>query len=203
MWLGKTLIFLLGPLVRLLMRVEVKGKENIPLTPGEPPLALCCNHVSLWDPVVLAVSLPRHPHFMAKAELFQFKPFAWLIGKQFGAFPVKRGSGDTGALDYAKQLINEGKVMGIFPEGTRSKDGKLGRAKSGAAFIVADVQAHVLPVAVVAKDQKPRPFRKTTLVIGKPLSPQDLHLDNREKPDIRYASRAIMSAIAELMEGVQ
>lgn len=202
MWLGKTIVFLFGPLVRLLMRVKVKGKENIPLTPGNPPLVLCCNHVSLWDPVLLVITFPRHIHFMAKAELFGFKPFAWLIGKQFGAFPVKRGTGDTGALDYAKQLVNEGKIMGIFPEGTRSKDGKLGRAKSGAAFIVADVQAHVLPVAVVADGPKPRPFRKTTLVVGKPLSPADLHLDG-EKPDIRYASRAIMGTIAELMEGAR
>lgn len=200
MWLGKTLIFVLGPLVRLLMRVEVKGKENIPLTKGEPPLVLCCNHLSMWDPILLVVCFPRQIHFMAKAELFKFKPLGWLIGKQFGAFPVQRGKGDTGALDYGKQLVNDGHIMGIFPEGTRSKDGRLGRAKSGAAFIVADAGAHVLPVAVVPKGgTRPRLFRKTVIAVGKPIPPEDLHLVG-ERPDVRYGSRAIMGAIAKLME---
>ncbi len=203
MWLGKTLIFLLGPLVRALMRVELRGKENIPLTKGEPPLVLCCNHLSMWDPVLLVVSFPRPIHFMAKAELFKCKPLGWLIGKQFGAFPVHRGKGDTGALDYGKQLVNDGKIMGIFPEGTRSKDGRPGRAKSGAAFIVAGAGAHVLPVAVVPSGKKPRLFRKTVIAVGKPLSPEELHLAGGERPDIRYGSRAIMGAITQLMEDVR
>ncbi len=203
MWLGKAIIFLLGPLVRLLMRVEVKGKENIPLTKGEPPLVLCCNHLSMWDPILLVISFPRHIHFMAKAELFKCKPLGWLIGKQFGAFPVERGKGDTGALDHGKQLVIEGNIMGIFPEGTRSKDGRLGRAKSGAAFIVAQAGAHVLPVAVVPQGGiKPRLFRKTVIAVGKPLSPEELHLVG-EHPDIRYGSRAIMGAIANLREDAQ
>ena len=201
MKLGRFLIKILGPIVRWMMRVRVVGLENIPTTPGEPPLILCCNHTSLWDPILLVVCQPRHVHFMAKAELFNFKPLGWLLEKQFGAFPVKRGTGDMGAIDTAKQLVEEGKMMGIFPEGTRSKDGQLLRPKSGAAVVVAKTGAHVLPAAVVAKGGKLRPFTRSTVIFGKPISPVELKLDDAEHPDLRYASRTIMATIASLMEG--
>ncbi len=198
MWLGRTIIYVFGPLVRLLMRVRVVGKENR-LPQGEKTV-LCCNHISNWDPVILEVAQPhRHIYFMAKAELFQNRFSAWFLGKQFGAFAVHRGTGDTGAIDTAKQLVQEGKVMGIFPEGTRSRDGKLLRAKSGAALIVAQTGATVQPVAIVTRQQKMRLFHRTLVVYGKPLTPADLHLDG-EKPDLRYASRRLMEVIGELIE---
>ena len=199
MWLGRALIWLLRPFVLLLMRVRVIGKENFP--PADVPLVLCSNHISNWDPVVLIVANPkRHVHFMAKAELFKNPLFAWLLGKQFGAFPVRRGTGDTGAIDTAKQIVGEGKVMGIFPEGTRSKDGKLLRPKSGTAVIVSQTGATVLPTAVVTKGQRARLFQPVIIAYGKPLTPAELHLDDPEHPDIRYATRLIMQKIAELIE---
>lgn len=198
MWLGRSVIRLLGPLVRWFMRVKVIGKDNIP-SAGEKTV-LCCNHISNWDPVLLEIAQPkRHIHFMAKAELFKNPLFAWLLGKQFGAFAVHRGTGDTGAIDTAKQLVCDGKIMGIFPEGTRSRDGQLLRAKSGASLIVAQTGATVLPVAIVAKQQKVRPLRRTLVVYGKPLSPAELHLDG-DKPDIRFASRRLMEVIGDLIE---
>ncbi len=198
MWLGKFLIWLLGPCVRLLVRVRVIGQENLPS--ADVPLVLCSNHISNWDPVMLVVvQRKRHIHFMAKAELFKNRLFAWFLGKQIGAFAVHRGTGDTGAIDTAKKIVEEGKVMGIFPEGTRSKDGKLMRAKSGAALIVSQTGATVQPVAVVARDQRVRLFRRTLIVYGKPLTPADLHLDG-ENPDLRYASRRLMEVIGELIE---
>ncbi len=198
MWLGRFLVWLVAPMVRLLLRARIIGAENIP--PVGERIVLCSNHISNWDPVLLIAAQPqRHIHFMAKAELFKNPLFGWLLGKQFGAFPVHRGTGDTGALDAAKQLVRDGKIMGIFPEGTRSKDGKLGRAKSGAALIVAQTEATVLPVAVIAAGQRVRPFRRTVLVYGKPLTPAELHLDG-EKPDIRYATRRLMEVIGGLIE---
>lgn len=198
MWLGRFLVWLLAPLIRALMRVKVIGQENLP--PEGEKLVLCSNHISNWDPIVLIVAQPkRHIYFMAKAELLKNPLFAWLLGKQFGAFAVHRGTGDTDALAVAKKLVEEGKIMGIFPEGTRSKDGKLLRAKSGTSLIVAQTGATVQPVAVVARKQRMCPFRRTLVVYGKPLSPADLHLDG-EKPDIRYASRRLMEVIGDLIE---
>lgn len=198
MWLGRFLVYLLTPPVRALMRVKIIGKENIP--PKGEKIVLCCNHISNWDPVLLEVAQPmRHIYFMAKAELFKNRLFAWLLGKQIGAFAVHRGTGDTAALDTAKQLVEDGKIMGIFPEGTRSKDGKLMRAKSGTALIVSQTGAMVLPVAIVTRGQHVRPLRRTLVVYGKPVTPAELHLDG-EKPDIRYASRRLMEIIGGLIE---
>ncbi len=199
MWLGRALVHLLKPFVFLLMRLRVIGRENFP--EEGTPLVLCSNHISNWDPVVLVVAnTKRHIHFMAKAELFSNRLFSWFLGKQLGAFPVRRGTGDSSAIDTAKQIVLDGKVMGIFPEGTRSKDGKLLRPKSGVAVIVAQKGATVLPTAVVTKNQKARLFQGTKVVYGKPLTPADLHLDDPENPDIRYATRLLMEKIAELIE---
>ncbi len=199
MWLGRALIRILGPVIRLFMRVRIVGEENIP--PEDTPLVLCCNHISNWDPIFLIISHPkRHVYFMAKAELFSNRLFTWVLGKQFGAFPVRRGTGDTGAIDTAKRLVNERKLMGIFPEGTRSKDGKLLRPKSGVALIVAQTGASVLPAAVVTRGQKVRLFQRVTVAYGKPLTPEEMHLNDPEHPDIRHATRLIMKTIGELIE---
>lgn len=203
MWLGPILIAILRPIMKVLFRVRVIGKENIPQTAGDPKVILCSNHISNWDPVLLLTCQRRHVYFMAKAELFPNRLCTWFFEKQVGAFPVKRGTGDTGAVHTAEDLVVSGKMVGIFPEGTRSKTGELLRPKSGAALIVSQTGAHVLPVAIVTKNQKIRPFRPVTVVFGSPISPADLKLDNPESPNLRYGSRTVMSTIARLMEDVQ
>ncbi len=203
MWLGPCLITILRPIIKLLFRVRVVGAENIPQIPGDPKVILCSNHISNWDPIFLLIGQRRHVHFMAKAELFSNRLFTWFFEKQVGAFPVKRGTGDTKAVTTAEDLIVAGKLVGIFPEGTRSKTGELLRPKSGASLIVSQTGAHVLPVAVVTKGQKVRLFQPVTLVFGELLSPEALQLDNPQAPNLRYASRTLMATIASLMEGVQ
>ncbi len=199
MWLGRFLIRVLGPIIRVLVPLKVEGLENFP--PVSAPLILSCNHISNWDPILLLVAKPhRHIYFMAKSELFCNRLFSWFFGKQLGAFPVHRGTGDTGALDTAQQLVAEGKIMGIFPEGTRSKTGKLLRPKSGVALIAAKTGAAVLPTAIVTHGQRVRLFKRTTIVYGKPLSAEELHVTDAEHPDIRYATRHIMEAIAKQIE---
>ncbi len=195
---GYTLKAILRPLFRLLFPFQVKGLENLPT--DDRPLMVCSNHISMLDPVFLLYAQKRADvFFMAKSELFRFGFLAWLLGKQCGAFPVARGKGDTGAIDRAQQLIAERKWVGIFPEGTRSKTGELGRFKSGAALIAAQTQAHVLPVAVTAKDQKVKLFRRVTVSFGAPLSPEELELAG-EKPNLRVATRAMTAAVQTLME---
>lgn len=134
MRLARFLLTFFKPLFWLLFPYKVIGRENVPPEGDPTPLMLCPNHISDIDPVFVLMAMKRHVYYMAKAELFRNKLAAWFVGMKFGAFPVKRGAGDTGAIDTAKQIVESGKVLGIFPEGTRSKDGKLGRAKSGAAL---------------------------------------------------------------------
>ena len=104
-----------------------------------------------------------------------------------------------GAIDIGEGLIKDGDIVGIFPEGTRSKTGELGRFKTGASLIIARTGATMLPVALVTKDQKIRPFRRTTVVYGKPMMPEELHLTG-DKPDLRYATRTLSAVIAGLIE---
>lgn len=195
--LGKALKWLLRPLFWLLFPYKAKGVENIPT--DDRPLIVCSNHISMTDPVFLLYAQKQaNVYFMGKEELFRSGFLAWFLGKQCGAFPVSRGKGDTNALARAEQIIAERKWMGIFPEGTRSKTGELGRFKSGSALIAAKMQAHVLPVAITTKNQKVKLFRRVTVTFGAPLSPAELQLDG-EKPNLRVATRAMTAAVSSLM----
>lgn len=196
---ARLILNLARPLIFIIFPYKVIGAQNVPEQDGKPVI-LCSNHISFMDPVFLLLSIKRHIHYMAKAELFKGPLASWFFQKQFGAFPVRRGEGDTASLDNAERIVREGKMMGIFPEGTRSKDGRLGRAKSGAALIAARTQASVLPVAVMAPGQKVRPFKKTYIIIGRTISPAELGLNDAQSPDLRFASRLIMQRIAEMME---
>ena len=200
MRLARFLLAFFKPLFWLLFPYKIVGKENVPPQGDPTPLMLCPNHISNLDPVFLLMAMKRHVYYMAKAELFKNKLAAWFVGKKFGAFPVRRGEGDTSAIDTAKEIVQSGKILGIFPEGTRSKDGKLGRAKSGAALIASQTGAYIVPTAIKAKDQKVWLFHRTTIIFGQPVPPAELHLDNPERPDLRYASRQIMDRIARLLE---
>lgn len=200
---GRFLLWFLHPLAWLLFPFKALGRENIPPAGAEPPVIFCANHVSIIDPVFLEMCQKRHIFFMAKAELFDSWFGRNILGKALGAFPVKRGAGDTGAIDTAEEIVRSGRVLGIFPEGTRSKDGALGRPKSGAALIAAQTGASVVPVCITMKEQHLRLFRRTKILFGKPMSPAELHLDDPQKPDLRYASRQIMERIRQMLETQQ
>ncbi|MBS5481032.1 MAG: 1-acyl-sn-glycerol-3-phosphate acyltransferase [Clostridiales bacterium] len=197
---GRFLLWFFHPLYWFLFPFKAYGKENIPAQTPDDRTILCCNHISEMDPVYLEMCQKRHVFFMAKAELFRGRFSRWFIGRLFGAFPVERGKGDTGALDKAEEIVNSGRLLGIFPEGTRSRDGQLGRVKSGAALIAARTGANILPVCIVAKDQKVRLFHRAKVIFGKPMTPQELHLDDPERPDLRFASRALMQRIGEMID---
>lgn len=182
---------IIRPFVMPFHPCRMVGEENIP---NEGKIILCCNHLSNWDPVLLLLGQPRRIGFMAKAELFRFKPLGALLGRVFGAFPVARGKGDTAALDMAVKTLENGVIMGIFPEGTRSKDGRLMRFKSGAALIAARTGATVVPCGI---DRRCRVFRRTTVTFGKPISPEELHLVG-ESPNLRHATRLMRERVREL-----
>lgn len=192
----RLIVCLVKPIVWLLFPYKVIGKQNIPAQSVRH--LLCSNHISFVDPALLLMSHPHHVYFMAKAELFRNKFFGGIL-RWFGAFPVDRGSADNSAIDTAEQLVNNGKTMGIFPEGTRSKTGELQRVKSGAALIAAHTKAAVVPVCILTKNQKIRLFRRVLIVYGEPLSPQEMHLDG-EKPELRYASRLLTERMRALLE---
>ncbi|MGN1481022.1 lysophospholipid acyltransferase family protein, partial [Porcipelethomonas sp.] len=111
--------------------VKVEGRENIPDKPG---FIIACNHRTFADPPLIAVTAGCAKFsFVAKEELFRFPPFGWLI-RRLGAFPVVRGKGDLSVIRESTDRIAQGRNLVIFPEGTRSKDGKLGKGKTGVAL---------------------------------------------------------------------
>jgi len=116
---------------RVLSRWEVRGGEHVPAEGG---VLLIANHTSYADPPIVGTASPRPVNFMAKAELFRIPLLGWLI-RRTHAFPVRRGTTDREALRRAIRLLRSGRVLLVFPEGTRSPDGRLMEAEQGAAFI--------------------------------------------------------------------
>lgn len=173
-------------------RVRIYGEENIPATGG---VLLCANHIHNLDPPMLGAAIHRPIAFMAKESLFRVPILGYLVRK-VGAFPVQRGAADRAALRTSLQILEEGKVFGIFPEGTRSKTGELGRAHAGVAFIALRSKAAVVPVGISGGYGFQR---KLTIRIGKPL---DLALaaDADGKLDRDQVTDYIMQTVAALAE---
>ncbi len=177
----------------LFCRWEVKGAENLPL---QGPVLVIANHSSYWDPLVIACALDREVHFMAKRELFNYPVFGYLIRK-VGAFPVAREKIDRAALKRALTLLKEEKVVGIFPEGTRSKTGELLTPLPGAAFIARKAHAPVCPIAL----------RRKKRIFGNSIFPcyhvqigEVFSLDPTEKRDLQADADQMLIKIKELLE---
>lgn len=130
---------------KLVCRVEVKGRDNIPCGGG---FILASNHVSYLDPMAVGSVCPRRLNYMARHDLFINPIFSWLL-YQCGAFPVKRNSADLSALKEAMIRVKKGKGLLLFPEGTRSQEGRLSnKAGAGIGFLVAKLNVPVIPVFV-------------------------------------------------------
>ena len=137
--------FCIRIIFKLLFPYRLFGKENIP---DKGNFIICANHTSWFDPpLVGSVCKNKHIHFMAKEELFDIFIFGWLLNK-LGAFPVKRNSADRRALRKGLQLLAEGKIIGLFPEGKRIRGKELGQPSHGAALIALLSEKPILPVAV-------------------------------------------------------
>jgi len=174
-WLLK--FVLLGPLMRLWCRPAVEGAENIPEHGGA---LLASNHLSVADSFFLPLMLNRRIYFMAKREYFTQPGLAGWLKKSFftaiGQVPVERGSSAArAALDTCNRLLSDDRLVGIYPEGTRSPDGRLFKGKTGVARMALESQVPVIPVAMIGTDRvNPigskiwRPY-KVRIKIGEPL----------------------------------
>ncbi|MHB0884937.1 MAG: lysophospholipid acyltransferase family protein [Bacillota bacterium] len=178
---------------RLFARWRVAGRENLP---KEGAVLLCANHVHWMDPVNLACAIDRPVYFMAKSELFEIPVFSTILS-WIGAFPVRRGKPDRSALRHTFRLLDERKVVGMFPEGTRSRTGKLGRAEPGLALIALKSQAVICPAAITGDYG---PFRRINLRLGRPMSFPELYGVKVTPDDLARVSAAVMEQIASLMQ---
>jgi 1-acyl-sn-glycerol-3-phosphate acyltransferase len=178
-------------------RQRVEGKENVPRS---GPFVVAANHVSYLDPPVLGVACPRPIQFMAKAELFQIPILGFLI-RELGAFPVHRGAADRHAIRRALHILEDGGVLGVFPEGTRSRQGRVLNPQGGAALIALKAGVPVLPAGIwgTADVDGPWHFPKPVRVgvrFGEPIDLGQPKTVDRKAVD--EASVYIMSRIREL-----
>lgn len=170
---ARIVVALLSVVYRLLLRWSVLGRERVP---PDGALVLIANHVHLADPVLLMLAFPRHITFLAKEELFRV-PFVGMIMRHGGMFPVARGGNLQQKRDVMRQaedLLSQGRVLALFPEGKRSHDGILLSAKPGAAILSLHSGAPLIPVAIVGTEQIRGwwwPFRRprVTVTIGEPF----------------------------------
>ena len=183
---------------KLFYNFHIEGVENIP---QDRALVMASNHRSYADPVILTMPMKKPVTYMAKEELFKNKLFGWFIRK-LGAFPVKRGTGDMQVIDDAVDILESGRHLVIFPEGTRSKDGKVGKGKTGVALIAARSGADVLPCGIIFEGEKLHFRSKLTLRFGKVIPAEEIAVTDGSPKELKAAKLRIMSAITELVEGL-
>jgi 1-acyl-sn-glycerol-3-phosphate acyltransferase len=153
-WLLKYVV--LGPVLRLLFRPDVRGLDNVPAT---GPVILACNHLSFSDSIFTPLLVARRVTFVAKAEYFTGQGIKGRLMRRFflatGTVPVDRSGGQAAqaALDTLLRVLAEGGIAGIYPEGTRSPDGRLYRGKTGVARLALESGAVVVPVALLNTDE--------------------------------------------------
>ena len=193
----RIVVFLVHIALAFCYNLKFEGKENIQKD-------RCCiyvaNHRTNADPPLVVFSVRRRFSIMAKEELFRNKLFGWLI-RHLGAFPVSRGKGDSEVIDVAVERLQKGENLLMFPEGTRSKDGKLGKGKGGAALIAAKSGAWIVPVGIVWEGEKLRFRKKIRVIYGKPIDTAEYSGTELDMRGVAKLRSRYMSDIKKIVYG--
>ena len=188
--------------VRRLWPWALAGFEAVP---KDGPAVLCANHLSFFDSVLMMMTLDRPVYFIGKADYLN----SWQTRKLFpalGMIPIDRDNGTRAmvALDAAAQVLRDGALLCVFPEGTRSRDGHLHRGYIGAARVAIAVGCPILPVGIVGTREiqppgarLPRPGRPCSISIGAALMPTEVEVNSRRSA-ARALTNEVMERIAEL-----
>ncbi len=168
---------ILGPVASRLWTIDTVGYERLP---ADGPAILCPNHISFLDSAFLMLTVPRNISFVGKAEYMDSWKTKFLF-PALGMIPIDRsgGSKSQAALDAAEQVLCRGELFGIFPEGTRSRDGTLYKGRTGAARLAMKIGCPIFPVGIVGTDiiqpcdaKVPKLRKQCTITIGRPIRPQ-------------------------------
>ncbi len=176
---------MLVPFFRLYFRLEAIGSEQLPRSGS---LLIASNHRSFLDPFVIGAIARRPVYYVAKRELFERRLQAWFLSS-LGAFPIDRGAGDEEAMATAREILDRGDCVVIFPEGTRVRPGPLGSPRSGVGRLALESGARVVPVALIGTEDVRRGWRirprKVRIRCGLPL-----RLARAERPSRDLAAAA-------------
>ena len=193
----------LRPIARRLWDIETDGFERLP---ADGPAILCPNHISFLDSAFLMLCVPRNISFVGKAEYMD----SWKTRYVFpalGMIPIDRsgGSKSRAALETAARVLRRGELFGIFPEGTRSRDGILHKGRTGAARLAVDEGVPIYPVGIVGTDtiqppdaKAPKLFRSCTIAIGRPIKPDRYAASAERHRALRAMIDEVMFEIREL-----
>ena len=177
--------------------LKFMGLENLPKS---GPFIIASSHVTAHDPLFLGCTSSRAMNFIAKAELFKNR-FLSRILTYAGAFPIERGTGGEDSLSYAKQLLDSGRELTIFIEGTRSKDGQLGRPKTGVSLLAYQTNCLVVPCAIIGENGTlPKPKGKTRVNFGKPLTVEEMGIEGESSMYFRRGAKRVMTEISALRD---
>ena len=194
----KFICFVLNRIVRTVFRVRVIGEEN---EPAEGGYLMCANHLSAADPFIITAAASAQICFMAKKELFGI-PLIGQAMRALGAFPVDRKTGDVGAVKHAIQLLKDDKCIGLFPQGTRRPDvdPRKTPVRNGAAMIAYHADARILPIFLHREGHSGKAFRRTTVIIGKPILLSEFCYDPEKKGEYNRIAGEIFDRVCRLGE---
>lgn len=188
-------------MVDLLFHPQVDGLAHVPRS---GPAILCANHLSIVDPVVVSIVVPRPVFYLGKSEYFG-RRWRWLFAR-LGVMPVVRRGGVAGesSLERGRDVLDAGALLGVYPEGTRSPDGRLYRGKTGAARLAIRTGAPVVPIGVIGSREVMPPHARlprrgpVMVRVGPPLDFSEFHGHDNDRVVLREATDTLMSAIAAL-----
>jgi len=185
---------IIKPVFHLLFRIKTVHKERLKV---KGPLIIVANHRSDMDPFFVHFAVRPKVYIMSKAELFRI-PLLRTIVRGLGAYPVQRGKGDLGALQTTERLLNEGKIVAIFPEGTRTREREMLPFQHGAAMVAMRTGVPVLPLYF---SRTLRPLRRTRLVVGEQIDLQNLAGDDfSNAATVRMATNLLYYKLQRLQE---
>ena len=191
------------PVASRLWTIDVRGFERLPI---DGPAILCPNHISFLDSAFLMLMVRRNISFVGKAEYMDSWKTKYLF-PALGMIPIDRSGGEksTAALDTAEQVLRRGELFGIFPEGTRSRDGRLYKGRTGAARLAMKLDCPIFPVGVVGTEaiqppdaKAPKLFRQCSITIGRPIRPERYRGRGAEHIAWRSMTDEVMYEIREL-----
>jgi len=199
-WIIKAI---LTPILRLFYRVRIEGRDRVP---PQGPVILAANHRSFMDSLFLPLVIRRRVTFVAKAEYFDDKKTAWFF-RGVGQIPIRRegGSASERALASATDVLERGQVFGIYPEGTRTRDGNLHRGHTGVARLALRTGAPIVPVVMTGTDEinpigrkLPRLFRTVSITFGTPVTVDRYAGREQDRMVLRQITDEVMFELREL-----
>lgn len=199
-WIVKVFV---TPFIRIFVRVRVVGRENLP---RRGAVILASNHRSFLDSIFIPLIVHRRVTFVAKAEYFDDAKTAWFF-RSCGQIPIRRegGSASERALASATEVLRSGKVFGIYPEGTRTRDGLLHRGHTGVARLALCCDVPIVPIGLIGTDhvqpvdsRLPKLFRRVVVSFGEPIDPARYGGREHDRLALRELTDEVMYEIAQL-----